>query len=157
MSQVLTREKPPNLSKFQHPFLQELIKQIRLADTFGKYRDWSDELLVNQLINSPEKAKNAPKNLNFEPLNQLLTNAFYNAIGSIIEKITGHNTETFVHLRNKEFSSAVVSCGGVLVLYALIWGYKSLRFMSLQELIESAENNIGIAVNKASRYLDFVV
>ena len=156
MSQVVTLEKRSLPSKLQHPFLQELIEQIRLADTLDKYLDWSDELLVNQLIISLDKEAISSKNLNFDSLNQLLTNAFYNAMGTIIERRTGHTTETFVHLKSKEFSSAVVFCGGVLVLYSLIWGYRSFGFLSLQELIESAENSINDAVTEASRYLDFV-
>ncbi len=155
MSQVLTLEKPPQL-KFKHPFLQELIKQIRLADSFGQYSDWSDERLIEQLIISSSRETFFSKNLNFETLNQFLTKAFYKAIGTIIESKTGHSTEIFVHLRNREFSSAVISCGGVLVLYSLIWGYRSLSFLSISELIESAETNICNAVNKASLYLDFV-
>ena len=155
MSSTLTLEKSSQSSKYKHPFLQELIKQIRLADTFSKYHDWSDELLVNKLIFSPDKEAISSKNLNCDPLNQLLTNAFYTAIGITIERRTEHTTETFVHLRNQEFSSAVISCGGVIVLYALIWGYRSLGFLSLQELIEAAETNIHNAITKASWYLDF--
>ena len=158
MNQALLLEKPPQLNtqsnKLKHPFLQELIKQIRLADTFSKYRDWSNELLLERLIVSLDKEEHSSKNLNFDPLNQLLTNAFYQAIGSRIEKETGQTTETFVHLRNKEFSSAVISCSGVLVFYSLIWGYRSFGFLSLQELIESAETNIQDAVTKANHYLD---
>lgn len=156
MSQAFTLAKPPQLSILSHPFLQELIQQIRLADTFGKYGDWSDELLINELIFSSNQDLVAANNLNLDPLKQLVTHAFYNAIGVTIERITGHSTETFVHLRNKEFSSAVIFCGGVLVVYSLIWGYKSVDFDSLQELIESGEENIQNAVLKASRYLDFV-
>jgi probable nitrogen fixation protein len=155
MSRVLTLEKITPKSEIQDTFLEELVKQIRLADTFGKYRDWSDELLLNELIISSDKDSVSSKNLNFDPLNQLLTNAFYQAIGTSIEKRTGYCTDTYVHLRNKEFSSAVISCGGVLVLYSLIWGYRSFGFLSLQELIQSAETYIGDAINKASRYLDF--
>ena len=150
MNQLLTLEKSPQL-KFKHPFLQELIKQIRLVDTCNKYRDWPDQLLIEQLIISSDREAFLSKNLNFETLNQLLTNAFYKAIGAIIERKTGHTTEIFVHLTSKEFSSAVISCGGVLVLYSLIWGYRSLSFLSLSELIESAETNIRNAVTKASR------
>ncbi len=156
MSQVLTLESPPKINKSQHPFLQELIKQIRLADSFGQYSDWSDELLIEQLIISSNRNRTTANNFNFETLNQLLTKAFYKAIGTIIESKTRHSTETFVHLKNREFSSAVISCGGVLVLYSLIWGYRRLSFPSVSELIESAETNIRNAVTKASFYLNFV-
>ena len=109
MGQAITLESPPKLNKLQHPFLQELIKQIRLADSFRQYDDWSDELLVEQLILSADRETSYTKNSNFETLNQLLTNAFYKAIGKIIESKTGHATEIFVHLTSKEFSSAVHS------------------------------------------------
>jgi hypothetical protein len=82
--------------------------------------------------------------------------AFYQTIGVNIEKITGHTTDTFINLKGNEFSSAVISCGGVIVLSSLIWGYKRFRFLSLNELIEVAEINIRNAINKASLYLDFV-
>ena len=155
MVQAIALESPPKLNNFQHPFLQELIKQIRLADSFGQYSDWADELLIEQLIISSNRNRTTVNNFNLETLNQLLTRAFYEAIGRIIEIKTGHSTETFIHLKNREFSSAVISCGGVLVLYSLIWGYRRLSFLSVSELIESAETNICNAVTKASFYLNF--
>ena len=155
MSLVLTSENKTRKSQNRHPFLQELIEQVRLADTFSKYREWSDELLVAELVVSLKREAVSSKNLNLDPLNQLLTNAFYQAIGNNIEQKTGHKTETYIHIRNKEFSSAVIFCGGVLVLNSLIWGYRSFGFLSLQELIETAENCISEAVIKASYYLDF--
>ncbi len=155
MSSTLTLEKISRTRQNKHPFLQELIEQIRISDSYDKYSDWSDELLVDRLIISLEPGTVAAKNLNLDPLHQLLTNAFYHAIGNHIERKTGHTTETYIHVRNKEFSSAVIFCGGVLVLNSLISGYKGFRFISLQELIELAENNIREAVIKASHYLDF--
>ncbi len=158
MSPVLTLTKIPpkrQKNKIQQSFLAELIKQIRLVDTLGKYRNWSDESLVKQLIILAEKDLFSTTNLNLDPLNQLLTNAFYQAIGASIKTRTGQPTETYVHIRNKEFSSVVISCNGVLVLYSLIWGYRSFGFLSIQELIETAETYIRNAVIKASCYLDF--
>ncbi|ELS00726.1 Protein of unknown function, DUF269 [Xenococcus sp. PCC 7305] len=156
MSQAIALESPPKLNKLQDSFLQELIRQIRLADSFGQYNNWSDELLVEQLITTRYHHETAANNFNLETLNQILTKAFYQAIGAIIERRTGHSTEVFINLRSKEFSSAVISCGGVLVLYSLIWGYRKLSFLSLSELVESAETNIHNAVSKASLYLNFV-
>ncbi len=159
MSPVLTLENPPQLTKstnFSHPFLQEFIKQIRLADTFGKFNNLTDELLIEQLIIASDKEIVSPRNLNLDPINQLVIHAFYGAIGVNIEQKTGHSTELFINLKGREFSSAVISCGGVIVLYSLIWGYKNFGFISIKELIESAENYIRDAITKASLYLDFV-
>jgi probable nitrogen fixation protein len=152
MSQTLTLNQPTKSSELEHPFLQELIRQIRNSDTANSYCNWSDEFLINQLIISSEQKKD----IFVAPLKQLLTNAFYRAIGVTIEKKTGHPTETFIHLKDKELSSAVICCGRVLVLTSLMSGYLSFGFLSLQQLIELAESNVGNAVIKASQYLDFV-
>jgi Protein of unknown function, DUF269 len=158
MSPVLTLAKTTQKrqkSTIQHSFLEELIKQIRLADISRQYYYLSDELLVDELIISAKKNLFSSKNLNLDPLNQLLTNAFYQTIGATIETRTGQPTETYVHIRNKEFSSVVISCNGVLVLYSIIWGYRSFGFLSLPELIETAETQIRESIIKANRYLDF--
>ncbi len=154
MNSVLTLERTKKSPQVEHPFLQELIEQIRLADRFKKYSDWSDEILLKQFIKPKKNTSQLTQNFNLDALNQVLVNAFYNAIAVVIKRKTGHNTDTFVHMRNKEFSSAVISCGGVFVLYSLIWGYRSFDFVSIQELIEAAENYITHAVNKASCYLE---
>ncbi|MEM8830070.1 MAG: DUF269 domain-containing protein [Cyanobacteria bacterium P01_G01_bin.19] len=155
MSPTLTLEKSSSFTKYKHSFLDELIDKIRLIDTYEKYQDLSDDSLLEELISALNSEVFTYKNLNLHPLHQFLTSAFYQAIGDNIERLTGHRTETYVHVRNKEFSSAVIFCGGVLVLNSLISGYQSLKSISLQELVEMAENNIHDAVIKASYYLDF--
>ncbi|MGF1479960.1 MAG: DUF269 domain-containing protein [Cyanophyceae cyanobacterium] len=154
MSQI-TLEKPPQITQSPHLFLQELIDQFRLEDTANRYQKWSDERLIKRLVGSPDPTISS-NNLNLDPLSQLLTQAFYQTVGAAIEKRTGHKTETYVQLKGKDFSSAVIFCGGVLVLYSLIWGYRSLSFLTTQALVESAETFINSAVTKASQYLDFV-
>lgn len=156
MSQVLTLDKPTQSAKIKHPFLQELIKQIRKSNAFEKYSNCSDEFLIDQLIlSNHQKVVNQGETTSV-PVNQVLTSAFYKAIGATIEKKTGHPTNTFVHLSDQKLSSAVICCGGVLVLSSLIWEYLSFGSFSLPTLIELAETNIGYAITKASQYLDFV-
>ncbi len=153
MTQVLNLDKPRYFPpKFKHHFLQELIRQFHLRDSFGKYRHWPDELVINQFIIPSNQETILERNIILDPLNQYLVYAFYSAIGTIIEIKTGHSTEVFVHLRSKQFSSATICCGGVLVLSSLIWGYRNFGFLSLQELIKSAEISIGDAITKASKY-----
>jgi probable nitrogen fixation protein len=160
MNQISTIKKTLQLDIFQDLFLQELIEQFRLADTANKYTNWSDGLLIDRLIFTGDREKKYLKRLaivlDFDPLDSLLTYSFYKAISAKIEKQTGHETETFVHLSHQNFTSVVISCGGVIVLYSLIGGDKNLGFVSLEELLQSAKNNIDKAIAKASRYLDVV-
>ena len=153
-SQVL--EQLPQFDAFQHSFLQELANQFRSVDTFAQYQSWSDEGLIKRLVIVPDQKAVSSENFNLDSLNQLLIHAFYNTLGAAIEKRTGHSTKTFVQLKGKEFSSAVIFCGGVLVLYSLFLGYRSPKFLTIQELIESADTYISHAVTKANQYLDCV-
>ena len=155
MSVVLTLERTPQPLESDSSFMRELIDRIRIADKHHKYSNLSDEMLLEYFVNPHKQQNSSTENLNLDPLYQILVNAFYNAIAVTIERKTRHHTEAFIHLKNKEFCSAVISCGGVLVLYSLMWGYRNFGFPSLQELVTSAETNINLAVTKASRYLDF--
>ena len=154
MNAVLALERTYQSSELDSPFVRELIDCIRVADKHNKYSHLPDEMLLNYFVTPTKNQKSSRKNMNLDPLYQVLVNAFYSAIATVIERETGYKTDTFIHLKNKEFSSAVISCGGVLVLYSLMWGYRNFGFPSLQELVTSAEININRAVIKASRYLD---
>lgn len=153
MPSISSLEKPPSLGHTQHPFLQELIAKMRKADTKQQYHHWSDESLINCLLKT---SQNNRETFNLNSLYRLFNHAFYNTIGAAIARATGHNTETFVHLKGKELSSAVIFCGGVLVLHSWVWESNRLGFQSLQHLIEASENQIGLAIAKANCYLDFV-
>lgn len=139
-TQILTLNKS---TKLNHPFLQELIRQIRQSDTCNKYENYTDDMLINQLI--------IPSNCS---INQIFTRAFYQATGVIIERKTGYPTNTFVHLKDKKLSSAVICCGGVIVLSSVIREYLNFACLSLTSLIEYAETIIDYALAKASQYLD---
>lgn len=153
MPLISSLEKPPYLGSSQHPFLQELVGKIRGADIDKQYHYWSDESLIERLIATPQDCW---EQFNLNVLYRLFIHAFYNTIGAAIARATGHNTETFVHLKGKELSSAVIFCGGVLVLHSWVWESNRLGFQSLQHLIEASENQIGLAIAKANCYLDFV-
>lgn len=150
---ISSLEKPPQAGCTQHPFLQELIAKIRVADTDRQYHHWSDESLIDRFIVTPQDNWETS---NLNNLYRLFIHAFYNTIGAAIARATGHNTETFVHFKGKELSSAVIFCGGVLVLHSWVFKSKHLGFQSLQHLIEASENQVGYAIAKANRYLDFV-
>lgn len=151
MTPTLTIDIPQKSSEFQHPFLEELIREIRNSDTNNYYYEYSNEFLINQLIISSEKNTSGF----LENLKKLSINAFYRAIGINIERKTGHPTETFIHFKDQKIGSAVICCGRVVVFTSLMSGYLSFGFLSLQELIRWVEVNIENAVGKASLYLDF--
>lgn len=153
MPVIVSPENPLTLGYFQHPFLQELVAKIRSADSELKYYNWSDRSLIERFITTPQ---NSLEPFKISSLYRLFIHAFYHTIGAAIARATGHKTETFVHLKGKKLSSVVIFCGGVLVLHSWIWESDRFEFQSWQHLIETSENQIGCAIAKANRYLDFV-
>lgn len=151
MTPVSLLEKSAKVLSFEEQFLQELIEQFHCQDRTKVYQSWSD-LLILEFFMSGDKSL---KNFNVDRLNQLAISAYYHAIARFVERETGHKTQTFVHVKNKEFSSAVVFCGGVLVVYALIRGNKKYGFDSSERLLQEAKTTLQNAIAKASLYLDF--
>ncbi len=152
MTCVAIFKKHQQFLSFEELFLQELIEQLHEQDREKVYQGWSDTLLLDLFITSDRTLSS----LNLDYINPLLISAYYHAIASIIEQKTGHPTQTFVHVKKKESSSAVVFCGGVLVVYSLIWGRKKYGFDTSQKMLEEAKKIVGAALAKASLYLDFV-
>jgi probable nitrogen fixation protein len=155
MTKIAILENPNFTDSFSYLFLQELNQQIRLQDRNKIYDNWSDRLLLEFLVTSTYQQDNSGKNINIDYSNQLLISAFYQAIAKLIEHKSGYSTQAFVHLKNQKFSSAVVFCGGVLVVYSLIWENKKYAFDSIKKLTEEAHKIIEYAMAKASLYLDF--
>lgn len=154
MTSLALLNPPQPTLDFSELFLQELIEQFHLQDQNKVYRNCSDRLVLEFFINSERQKLKTLTNFNLDYLNQLLISAFYQAIAKLIGQKSGYSTQAFVHLKNKEFSSAVVFCGGVLVVYSLIWGKRKYGFDSIKKLLEEAEQMIEIAMAKASLYLD---
>ncbi len=152
MTSVALREKPQKLLNFDELFLQELIEQIHLQEQGKVFQSWPDTLVLDFFITSDPQLLSG---FNLHRLNQLLISAFYQAIAKLIEQKTGHSTQTFVHVADKKSSSAVVFCGGVLVVYSLICGQKKYGFNSIGQLLEEAKKIIEASLVKASLYLDF--
>ncbi|MGK7914357.1 MAG: DUF269 domain-containing protein [Prochloraceae cyanobacterium] len=152
MSKLNTLEKIKQPGIFEGIFLQELVRQIRAEDTSGIYQKYDNEALLKSLMSPADKEQ---KNSEIAPLTRLRVSAFYRALAIGIEKRTGHSTETFINLTSKKFSSALVFCGGVLVVYQILKKVEFFGFESLEQLSFEAGRLIETAVGKAGLYLDF--
>ncbi|MDJ0713113.1 MAG: DUF269 domain-containing protein [Prochloraceae cyanobacterium] len=129
-------------------FLQEFLNQIRLQEP--NYHP-QEVTLESFIVPSSESGKSSDIN----PSTRLRISAFYSAVAAIIEKRTGHITETFVNIANQKLSSALVFCGGVLVVYDIIKKAEDFGFESRENLAWEGERLIQNALAKAGHYLDF--
>ncbi|MEM9540520.1 MAG: DUF269 domain-containing protein [Cyanobacteria bacterium P01_E01_bin.42] len=138
---------------YDRPFLQELARQVRLRDTSGIYRDWSNELMLQSLIATSDREYEAIAGGEIDTLSQLRISAFYHAIAATIEKEIGEMTETFLNLHHCDSNSALIFCGRVLVVLDLFKRIVDFGFDSLERLVAEGERLIVNATHKASRYL----
>ena len=152
MIQTIARVKTTESDLFERVFLQEFIQQVRQQDTCGTFSNCDDRLLVRSLL-FPSKSEK--ENHEIDPLTNLRVSAFYRAIATIIERETGYITETFINLTSKKLSSALIFCGGVLVVYQIIRKLELFGFESIDKLAFEGSVLITNALAKASQYLDY--
>ncbi len=152
MIQAIPRAKTTQSDLFESVFLQEFIQQVRQQDTSGNYANCDDRLLVRSLLFPSESEK---INHGIDPLTDLRVSAFYRAIAIVIERETGYITETFINLTSKKLSSALIFCGGVLVVYQIIRKLELFGFESIDKLTFEGSMLITNALAKASQYLDY--
>ncbi len=151
MIQAFAQQNPTESDLFESVFLKEFIQQVRQQDTRGIYSNCDDRLLVRSVL-FPAKSKK--DNQNIDPLTNLLVSAFYRAIAKIIERETGYLTETFINLTSNKLSSALIFCGGVLVVYQIIRKLELFGFESIDKLTFEGSMLITNALAKANQYLD---
>ncbi|MGK7931449.1 MAG: DUF269 domain-containing protein [Microcystaceae cyanobacterium] len=148
-------EKSAHLSLPNHPFVMVFIEQFHLADTEGKYQDWSDEKLLNSLIVSLSGKSHFNFSGKYRPTNNLLRvqiTAFYQAVASLIEEKTGKIPQVFLNLSTHGVSSALIFCGNLLVTYELLMRLSEFSFDSLESLVKTGEV---LAHNASLRVQDF--
>jgi len=145
-----------NIEKAQrdesNPFLEELVRQIRIQDNSGTYSNCSNELLLKSLIVSQDCQIGDRE---VDSLTQLQVSAFYHAVAARVEKETGQLAETFINLSHKGLSTALVCCGPLLVVNKLLRGVQCFGFESLERLVQEGEKLTEAGVAKAREYFDF--
>ena len=64
------------------PFLKVLIQQIRGQDSYGFYRNWSDELILKPFIVTKQKKREISVEAEVDPVTQARIMAFFRAVGN---------------------------------------------------------------------------
>lgn len=155
MSQAIAFKNSPGVELSVHPFLKELVHQIRAQDTTDRFRLWSDESLLEALVIPSKKACRAAKpDPEIDTLVCLQVSAFYRAIAEFIRLETNQLVETFVNVNRRGVSSVVVFCGHLLVVFELLREVQCFGFESLEKIVEAGERGIGSAIAKAKQFFD---
>ncbi|MBZ8181684.1 DUF269 domain-containing protein [Oscillatoria salina] len=147
-------ENPNHLSdtaNLNNPFLDELVRQIRILDTTNLYRHYSNESLLSLLLTNKKECKH----LQLDATLLQLIFAFYRTIAARLEQETGQITEAFINLSQEGLGSVMVVCGSLLVVSQILRNASCFGFESLDTLAGEGEKITQSAIKLAENYFEF--
>ncbi|ARV60576.1 hypothetical protein BZZ01_19850 [Nostocales cyanobacterium HT-58-2] len=142
----------PSTETLNSPFLKAIIQQFRGQDTYGTYRNWSDELLLKPFIVSKQKKREIPVEGEVDLVTQARIMAFYRAVAACIEKETGLLSQVVIDLSHEGFGWALVFSGRLLLVAKTLRDAHRFGFDSLEKLAEEGEKFVQSGVSLAQRF-----
>ncbi|NET02488.1 MAG: NifX-associated nitrogen fixation protein [Sphaerospermopsis sp. SIO1G2] len=136
------------------PFLKMLVQQIRANDSYGFYRNWSDELILKPFVVTKQKKKEISIEGEVDPATISRINAFFRAIASRIEIETGMISNVVIQLGHEGFGWALVFSGRLLLTIKTLRDAHRFGFGSLEKLNEEGEAFVQKGIELAQRFPD---
>jgi probable nitrogen fixation protein len=133
-------------------FLKALAQQIRVNDSYGTYRTWSDELLVKPFVVTKEQKRKISVEGEVDPITKGRILAFYRAIAYRIEAETGQLAQVVIDLSHEGFGWALVFCGRLLVVCKTLRDAQRYGFNSLEQLTEEGEKLVQKGIDYINRF-----
>lgn len=136
-------EKSPAL---QHPFIKQMIVQLRAMDSYGTYDTWKDVDVLDPMILTKERRREIPVVGDPDETTMSRVKAFYNALAQSIERESGLMAAPVINISHEGFGRALILVGRLVALDKILRDVHRFGFDSLEKLIEEAEKLIGKAV-----------
>ncbi|AFY30622.1 NifX-associated nitrogen fixation protein [Calothrix sp. PCC 7507] len=134
------------------PFLKAIVLQIRGQDTYGVYRNWSDELILKPYVVSKQKKREISIEGEVDPITQARIMGFYRAVAARIEQETGLISQVVVDLSHEGFGWALVFSGRLLLTVKTLRDAHRFGFDSLEKLAEEGEGFVQKGIDLAKRF-----
>jgi len=155
MSEALSEvELAPEIMK--HPFVHQMVVQLRAIDSYGTYDDWSDEKVIDPLILTKERKREIPVVGDPDEITVARLKAYYNALSTSIEKQIGVMAVPMVNISHEGFGRAIIVAGKLIVLDKTLRDVHRFGFPSIEKFAEEGEKLIGKAVELATKYKEVV-
>ena len=129
-----------------HPFVRQIIVQLRALDSYGTYDNWSDSQVLEPLILTKERRREIPVIGDPDEIVVARVKAWFNAISTCIERDTGLMAVPLINLTHEGFGRAVVIVGRLVVLDKTLRDVHRFGFASLQKLCDESSVLIDKAV-----------
>ncbi|MBD2163331.1 NifX-associated nitrogen fixation protein [Calothrix membranacea FACHB-236] len=136
------------------PFVQELVRQIRAQDSYGFYRNWSDELILKPYIVSKQAKRQISVEGDVEPATKARIMSFYRAIAAQIEHKTGSLSQVVLDLSHEGFGWVLVFSGRLLLVSRTLRDAQRFGFDSLEKLAEEGDKLTQKGIELAEKYTE---
>lgn len=136
------------------PFVQELVRQIRAQDSYGFYRNWSNDLIVKPYVISKEAKRKISVEGDVDPATKARILSFYRAIASQIEQKTGLLSQVIIDLSHEGFGWALVFSGRLLLVTRTLRDAQRFGFDSLKKLVAEGEKLTQKGIELAEKYTE---
>jgi probable nitrogen fixation protein len=134
------------------PFLKAIVQQIRGQDSYGVYRNWSDELILKPFVVTKQKKREISVEGEVDPITVARIMAFYRAVAARIEQETGLLSQVVVDLSHEGFGWALVFSGRLLLAVKTLRDAHRFGFESLEKVAEEGEKLVQKGVELAQRF-----
>ena len=98
-------------SALQHPFVKQMVVQLRAMDSYGTYDTWSDAKILDPLVLTKERRRQIPVVGDPDEITLSRVKAFYNAIAQLVEKETGLMAVPVINLTHEGFGRSLILVG----------------------------------------------
>ena len=134
------------------PFLKAIVQQIRGQDTYGTYRNWSDDLILKPYVVTKQKKREIPVDGEVDPLTKARIMAFYRAVAACIEQETGLISQVVVDLSHEGFGWVLVFSGRLLLVARTLRDAHRFGFDSLEKVAEEGTKLVEKGIDLAKRF-----
>ena len=134
------------------PFHKSLVQQIRAQDSYGFYRNWTDELILKPYVVTKQKKREISVEGEIDPATISRIHVFFRAIASSIEKETGLISNVVVELGHEGFGWALIFSGRLLLTVKTLRDAHRFGFDSFEKLDEEGTKFIEKGIDLAKRF-----
>lgn len=136
----------------QHPFIRQLVTQLRAMDSYGTYDTWSDARVLDPIILNAERRKQIPVVGDPDEVTLSRLKAYYNALAQALEKETGLMAVPVINITHEGFGKALILVGRLVALNKTLRDTHRFGFDSLEKLVTEGEKVLSKAVESVNEY-----
>lgn len=135
-----------------HPFLKQMVVQLRAVDSYGTYDTWTDAKVLDPLILTKARRREIP--VVGDPDETVISRvkAYYNGLAQMIEKETGLMAVPVINLTHEGFGRAFITVGKLVALDKTLRDVHRFGFDSPEKLISDSDKMLAKSVALVEKY-----